>query len=175
MRRLADVHERLTPADHQTHRAYTFSVPEDCTELRVHVCYSPKFTSSEESSRLVDRAVSNQRTRLLAGGVEEVLAEAWALSSAARRASTHVANLITPSLDDAQGVYRGAAHRQPADAQLVIGVHAASPGLVAGPLPAGAWRLTLSVHTLVSPEVEVSIQVGAETASSLPSAARSST
>jgi hypothetical protein len=42
----------------------------------------------------------------------------------------------------------------------------ASPGLVPGPLPAGEWRLTLSVHTLVTPQCGLSIQIGAETASS---------
>jgi len=80
--------------------------------------------------------------------------------------TTRVPNLLTISLDDAAGAYRGAGHRHHARQDLLVGVAAASPGLVAGPLPAGQWTLTLSAHTLVTPQCDVSIQIGAETASS---------
>jgi hypothetical protein len=77
-----------------------------------------------------------------------------------------LSNLLTVSLDDASGTYRGAGHRQSNDQHLLLGPAMASPGLVAGPLPPGAWTLTISVHTLVSAQCELSIQIDAETASS---------
>jgi hypothetical protein len=83
-------------------------------------------------------------------------------------APAHVANLLTISLDDAEGTYRGAGHRHANDQRLALGLTYASPGLVAGQLPGGSWVLTLSVHTLVSPRVSLSIQIGAEMASARP-------
>ena len=170
--RLLDVEDSLTPADHQTHRRYPFAVPANCTRLSLHVQYAPKFASAAETSRLVAHAVAHQHADLLTRGVEPALTDAWAQAAVGPE---RIANLPTVSLDDASGVYRGAAHRQPADMRLVLASDAASPGLVAGPLPAGEWQLTVSIHTLVSPSVTLSIHVGADTASSDPSAARSST
>jgi hypothetical protein len=77
-----------------------------------------------------------------------------------------IANLLTLSLDDASGTYRGAGHRHSNDQHLALGLTAASPGLVAGPLPPGAWMLTTSAHTLASAQCELSIQIDAESASS---------
>ncbi len=94
--------------------------------------------------------------------VGAALAETWAIGL--RDADLIVPNLLTISLDDADGVYRGAAHRHNPDQKLVLGLTGATPGLVAGPLPAGEWTLTLSAHTIVSPQCEVEIQIGAVTA-----------
>jgi hypothetical protein len=171
---LREIHARLTPADHQTHRPYGFEVPDRCTALRLHVRYAPKLASIAESAHLVEHAVARQRIELLHRGIALQLTDAWAASSAESVRERRIANLLTISVDDAHGAYRGAAHRQPADMQLFITRAAASPGFVAGRLPAGPWRLTLSVHTLVSSAVELSIQVAAETATSAPSAERSS-
>jgi hypothetical protein len=79
-------------------------------------------------------------------------------------ASERAPNLLTVSLDDAEGNYRGAGHRHANDQRLTLSVASASPGLVPGPLPEGAWLLTLSAHAVVSPSVSLSIQVGADTA-----------
>ena len=170
--RLLEVDQTLTPADHQTHRVYHFAVPGACTRLSVHVRYDPKYEAVEASAALVGQAIAQQRTDLLTRGVDARLADAWAHASVGPE---RVANLLTLSLDDAAGAYRGTAHRQPADMRLVLASDAASPGLVAGPLPEGDWRLTISVHTLVSPEVALSIQVAADTASSAPSGVCNST
>jgi hypothetical protein len=168
---LLDVTERLTPAHHQTHRRYALVVPSGWTALRVHVRYAPKFASTEDSQRLMQGALSTQQGTLLDRGVDAQLVHVWARSSAQPR---EVANLLTISMDDADGVYRGAAHRQAADMHLSIDTNTASPGLIAGPLPPGEWHLTLSVHTLVSPVVELSVHVAADTAASSPSAERTS-
>ena len=164
---LLDVRERLTPADHQMHRRYWFHVPAGCCELRLTVSYAPKFAPAEDTARLVADARGRQAASL-AARVGDRLAERWSADVAAVVPGAPVPNLLTVSLDDASGTYRGAGHRHAPRQSLVLSRDAASPGLVPGPLPAGEWALTLSVHTLVSPQCEVSIQIGAVTPSSLP-------
>lgn len=162
---LLDARERLTPVDHQTHRRYVFHVPPGCTGLRIRVRYAPKYLPRDDAARLAAQAVEAQAASL-AARVGEQLAAQWRAEMDVTAATTPVPNLLTISLDDAAGAYRGAGHRHRARQDLLVGVAAASPGLVAGPLPAGEWTLTLSAHTLVTPQCDVSIQIGAETASS---------
>jgi len=162
---LLEIRESLAPADHQTHRQYPFSVPADCTRLDLHVRYWPKMTSADESRELVARAVGAQRLEL-AERVGQLRSDHWAADF--EGADLRVPNLLTISLDDASGAYRGAGHRHQADQQLTLGYSSASPGLYPGPLPAGDWTLTLTAHTLVSAQCEVEIQIGAEIASSRP-------
>ena len=162
---LLNVNETLTPDDHQTHRRYAFQVPSDCQELRIRVSYTPKYVSLEESQALSAAALRRQRADLTQR-LGESLAASWTADLAAAAETVPVPNLLTISLDDADGVYRGAAHRHAPDQSLVLGPGGAAPGLVRGPLASGTWTLTLSAHTLVSPQVHVAIQIGAEMASS---------
>ena len=162
--RLLDAHQTLTPADHQTHRRFAFQVPPECGELRIWVRYAPKLLTQQASSMLAEAAVVRQGAEL-AARVGEPLAAQW-MAGLGRPAGSRISNLLTVSLDDGSGMYRGAGHRQAPDQHLSLGLTAASPGLVAGPLPPGAWTLTISAHTLVSPQCELSIQIDAEIASS---------
>lgn len=180
LQRLANVVEQLTPADHQTHRRYSFEVPVGCAALHMEVRYRPKYLSADASRGLAERALAEQAATLAArldtpaaGPDPAGLVERWAAAWAASRADRQVANLLTISLDDAEGRYRGAGHRHAAEQHLVLGPERASPGLLPGRLPAGQWQLVLSVHTLASARCDVSIQIGAETASSEPSGAYS--
>jgi hypothetical protein len=162
---LLNVRETLTPADHQTHRRYLFQVPGECREVHLHVRYEPKHLSKEESALLTEAALV-QQTGVLAGRVGQALAARWRADFAERAESRRIANLLTLSIDDADGSYRGAGHRHANDQHFALGLEAASPGLVAGPLPPGTWTLTISAHTLVSAQCELSIQIDAEIASS---------
>jgi hypothetical protein len=164
---LFEVHETLTPADHQSHRRYVFDVPPDCIEIEVHVRYSPKFLSSDASLELAEAALHRQAVAL-ASRVGAPRAEQWAANLTQRAETVRIPNLLTISLDDAAGAYRGAGHRQSDDQRLVLRADRASPGLVPGPLPPGAWALTVSAHTLVSPQCDLSIQIGAEIAVNRP-------
>jgi hypothetical protein len=140
-------------------------VPDGCSELRIRVRYTPKYLSATDSARLVQQAVASQ-ARDLTTRVGQPLADRW--SADFDGAELIVPNLLTISVDDATGAYRGAAHRHNPDQELTLGLRAASPGLVAGPLPAGPWSLVLSVHTLVSAQCAVAIQIGAVTAATRP-------
>jgi hypothetical protein len=158
---LLEHQERLTPADHQTHRRVSFHVPPAATQLRIHVRYDPKFVSAADSARLVASAVAVQ-TAELSERLSPPLAQRWAADFDG--ADLRVPNLLTISLDDADGTYRGAGHRHAPDQDLWLGNTTASPGLVPGELPRGEWTLTLSAHTVVSAQCDVSIQIGAESA-----------
>jgi hypothetical protein len=177
---LARVEDTLGPADHQTHRRYPFDVPPDCSRLHIEVRYQPKYLAVADSRALAEWAINSQATALARRVDAPELIRAWqhawrvpTVAPGRTSPERRVANLLTVSLDDAAGTYRGAGHRQAAEQRFELGPSSASAGLVAGPLPAGRWWLTLSVHTLVSPRCSVSIQIGAEIASSSPSAARS--
>jgi hypothetical protein len=165
--RLLDLRDRLTPADHQTHRRYQFDVPSSSHRLDILVRYAPKRVDEAESRALAQAALHTQAA-VLRNRVGARLADAWAASLTQRAESVRISNLLTISLDDPAGAYRGAGHRQSNNQQMWLANADASPGLVPGPLPAGTWMLTLSVHTLVSPQCEVWIQIGAEMASSRP-------
>lgn len=157
------VRAKLSPADHHTHRRYAFEVPRGCRRLMIAVEYAPKYLSPSESARLVAAALADQ-AQALAGRVGHQLAEHWRARMGAAIGGRSVPNLLTISLDDAAGAYRGAAHRQARRQRLHVGRDEASPGLVAGELAPGEWTLTLSAHTLASAHCEMSIQIGAETA-----------
>ena len=162
---LLNTHQVLTPADHQTHRRFLFQVPPECQELQIAIRYIPKYLGGEESVRLAEAALVQQAAEL-ATRVGEPLAALWLADFGQRTGRGRIANLLTLSLDDAAGCYRGAGHRHAHDQQLTLGLSAASPGLVAGPLPPGAWTVTISAHTVVSAQCELSIQIDAEIASS---------
>ncbi|MDQ6669500.1 MAG: hypothetical protein M3069_01850 [Chloroflexota bacterium] len=127
--------------------------------------YEPKHLARADSLLLAEAALTRQ-TAELTRRVGEPLAAPWSADWRQRVQSGRIANLLTVSLDDALGSYRGASHRQANDQHLALGAEAVSPGLVAGPLPPGVWRLTISAHTLVSAQCELSIQIDAESASS---------
>jgi hypothetical protein len=159
--------ERLTPSDQASHRRYSFEVPNGSQKIVIDVRYAPKYLSESASAPLVRAAIDSQ-TASLGSSVGTRVADAWSRDMRTSITRVAIPNLVTVSLDDAHGAYRGAAHRQPPEQRLEIGVGVASPGFVAGPLPPGSWRLTLTAHTLASPQCDVSIQIGAETASSSP-------
>jgi hypothetical protein len=166
-RTLLELREQLTPADHQTHRRYPFTVPSGCEQLHIQVAYAPKFVSSGESHELVADAIRTQ-TITFEASVGQPLASAWSAGWRSLESNRRLSNMVTISIDDAAGTYRGANHRQPPDQHLTIGPDAASPGFAPGPLPIGEWRLTLTAHTLVSIQCDVSIQIGADMPSSRP-------
>lgn len=190
---LLEVRETLSRADHQTHRRFGFEVPSAVVELWIEVSYSPKRVVGEDALELIVAAVRRQAlaygevvgpdsidgwVRHVTGGVGSVRdlthGKGWVWGAAAATQKASVANLITVSVDDPHGRYRGAGHRHDASQRLVLAERESSAGFVAGPLIAGQWILTVSAHTVVSDQVELSIRIGAEMASSLPSGLRSS-
>jgi hypothetical protein len=161
--RLLDIHQTLIPADHRSHLRYPFQVPPDSRQLEIWVRYAPKRLGKQESIALAEAARAEQ-SAALTPRVGEPLAEQWSADHEAVAKSARIVNLLTISLDDAHGVYRGANHRHADDQHLQLGSQLASPGLVVGALPLGEWTLTVSAHTVASDQCELSIQIEAEIA-----------
>src|SRR5207248_8326087 len=62
--RLFNMHQVLTPADHQTHRRFLFQVPPECQELQIAIRYVPKHLGERESVRLAEAALVQQAAEL---------------------------------------------------------------------------------------------------------------
>jgi hypothetical protein len=60
-----------------------------------------------------------------------------------------VRNLLTLSVFDPRR-FRGAAHRWATSQRIEVGDTGATPGFLAGPLPAGNWQIELDAHEIVS-------------------------
>ena len=57
-------------------------------------------------------------------------------------------NMLTLTLFDPTG-FRGARHRDGARHDVMIGAHAATPGYLPGPLPAGEWMIQIDTHRIL--------------------------
>ncbi|GGF72463.1 hypothetical protein GCM10010912_16990 [Paenibacillus albidus] len=146
---LLDISSRITPADRHVHLVHRFLVPRNTRQLRIDFAYSPKLLQDEaRQNTLVRQAVD----RYMEPELREV-------------AYTDpdylvLQNLLTVSLDDPAG-FRGAAHRANKEQIIIVSESTATPGFLAGPLPAGLWELTVSLHEVVTDKCQFELQVQA--------------
>jgi len=129
----------LGPGDSRTHIRLPFDLPEGIERLELGFAFSPGFLEDEVRSReLAQAALRRYGARLPAGS---------------RRLAGPLRNLLTLSLDDPSG-FRGCAHRHRPELAVELSAASATPGFVAGPLPAGRWTAIVSVHLVLSPRCE---------------------
>lgn len=136
----------LSPADEKTQISLPFFVEEAGEALRVEFSYYPKI--------LEDRDLALRLVK------ENILRDSPALLTTDCNLDSFlpIKNLITVSLDDPDG-YRGCAHRQPNQQQILLSEKTATPGFYQGKIPKGKWILTLSIHALVTKETTCSLSV----------------
>jgi hypothetical protein len=146
-----DVMGRVLPEYSKTHLRIPFHLDEDCRRLRLKFEYTPKVL--EDRKRSLELLQQSFDAYLLPEQREP------AMSQADRYLP--LKNLITLSLDDPNG-YRGACHRHDSVQELTLSAEQASPGLMAGTLPAGAWQATLSVHCIVTDSCDYKLQIWTE-------------
>jgi len=137
----------LTSAASKSQVTYQFYVPAGCEGLRAHFKYFPKELNDREQSRrwieaALDAYVSPTK-RTLRSNWEDFLP---------------LSNLITLSFDDPER-FRGAAHRHAPEQHYWLTPATASDGLIRGDIPCGMWRITLSVHGVVTPQCEYGLTV----------------
>jgi len=146
--KLLDLQGNCTPEDSRTHIRIPFVLPQATEELRIRFEYAPKTLDDREYS-----------IRLLEESFDQYL-----LPAQRQQANTQVdqylplKNLITLSIDDEQS-YRGACHRHDEIQDLTLSASQASPGLMAGPLRAGSWSVTLSLHCIVTESCNYRLQI----------------
>ncbi|MCR8636251.1 hypothetical protein [Paenibacillus radicis (ex Xue et al. 2023)] len=138
MNQLLEIEEKLMSEQNQTHITYLFNVSDSCPKLNIDFSYFPKSLDNEALSK----EIIGQSLRKYSDGNDPVMEEGW-------RRFLPLKNLITVSIDDPNG-FRGACHRQDSMQHLFLATGAASPGLMQGPLTAGQWSITLSIHALVT-------------------------
>ncbi|MEK8126411.1 hypothetical protein WMW72_00625 [Paenibacillus filicis] len=141
---------QLSTADSQTHRRFTFDVAPNGRELHLLFDYSPTLLEDEQLSKEIIRTSLFKYNE----GSEPVTEDGW-------RKYYPLRNLLTVSLDDPDG-FRGACHRKDASQRLSVSAHEASPGLMPGPVIAGAWTVTLSLHAIVTESCEFKLTVWQE-------------
>ncbi|TDQ37169.1 hypothetical protein EV213_11448 [Aureibacillus halotolerans] len=130
----------LTPLSSKTHISYQFHLSEPCPFLVVDFTYSPKVLDDKEASRpLILEAIAS----FASPSAIELQKEKW-------EQFLPLQNLLTVSIDDPAG-FRGSAHRHSPDQRHILSSDEASPGFLAGPVQSGIWKITISVHCIVTP------------------------
>ncbi|CAM4062650.1 hypothetical protein [Saccharibacillus endophyticus] len=146
--KLLDTQGRVTPEDSRTHIRIPFELNTSCSRLNFRFEYAPKVLEDRE-----------QAVKLLQDSYEiYILPEQREQANARAERHLPLKNLITLSLDDAQG-YRGACHRHDPLQELFVSQHEASPGLMAGEVAAGSWNVTLSLHCIVTDICDYRLQI----------------
>lgn len=140
---LLEVEGKVTPLGSKTHITYQFPVHQPTTHVLIDFKYGPKTYSNKEASYplimdAIERYAEPERV--------EAYKEQW-------ESFYPLQNLLTLSVDGPDG-FRGSAHRHSPEQQHTISQDArtTSPGFIPGPIVAGVWRITISVHCVVSPE-----------------------
>jgi len=120
----------LFPQASRSHLEFRLFLEKDHRALEIHFAYEPKLL--EDPGTIAVLAAEGRQRFGLAEAPDPPFLQ----------------NLLTLSFDDAAG-FRGAAHRHPPDQTLTLGDES-SPGLSPGPVPRGIFRITLSVHAVIT-------------------------
>lgn len=144
------VEGKLTPLSSKTHITYQFHLKQDLSSLEIDFRYEPKQFLDKEASR-----------PLIMEAIETYADPAWGELYKKQWENYYpLQNLLTLSLDGPSG-FRGSAHRHPPDQQHVIcsEVGQTSPGFIAGDIPSGIWKITISVHCVVTADCRYELSV----------------
>ena len=136
MKQLLKAEGVLTPCCSRTHISYSFFLPSDTDRLDIFFSYSPKILQDTE---LGDKLIKECLKKCGADFQEVELDEGIC----------HLKNLLTVSVRDGTA-FRGAAHRHSPKQHQFIAVDQASDGFIPGPICKGLWRVTISVHAVLT-------------------------
>lgn len=148
MKTLLDVKGQISPDCSKSHISYSFIVPQPLCRLDIYFSYTPKLLENQSLSK---QFIQDSVSKYIEKGHQQSYSEKWEMYLPLK-------NLITISVDDSIG-YRGAAHRHDSKQELYISENKASPGLVPGNLRPGQWRVTLSLHAIVTDQCKYKLRV----------------
>lgn len=136
----------ILPQDNETHVNVTFDVPDGLKCLTVRTSYSPKYQYEESACiRLIDEGLASQDV-------------AQELTYEDKRRCIPLANHIAWSLCDGDKRL-GTEHRHAPDQLHIISELYASNGFIPTPIRAGKWTLTASINGMVTPYIDVELEV----------------
>lgn len=147
---LLEAEGKLTPISSKTQLTYQFQLNHECEFLDIDFKYAPK--------QYQDKAASHE---LIMEAIEKYAEPEWAEPYKKNWEGFYpLQNLLTLSVDGPEG-FRGSAHRHPPEQQHRICSDASqtSPGFISGKLAAGVWKITISVHCVVTPECRYVLEV----------------
>jgi hypothetical protein len=148
---LIDVKGQVTPVSTRSHITYSFDLRQPVRELKIRFSYHPKRLDNLERSKEI----------ILESIGKYSVSENQELDQAKWESFIPLTNLITLSVDDPNG-HRGAGHRHDPDQLLYLSENGASPGFVSGPMIEGMWRVTLSLHGIVTDLCSYELQIWKE-------------
>lgn len=140
---LLEVEGKVTPLGSKSHMTYQFQIHEAVSGLLIDFKYGPKsYLNKEASYSLIRDAIGRF--------AEPERVEAY---KAQWESFYPLQNLLTLSVDGPEG-FRGSAHRHPPEQRHILSEdpRTTSPGFLPGPITPGIWKITVSVHCVVSPE-----------------------
>ncbi|MFS0726498.1 hypothetical protein [Paenibacillus sp. 1P07SE] len=150
---LLEVEGTLTPLGSKMHITYQFEIHQAVPIVLIEFKYAPKsFLDKEASYPLIMDAIERF--------TEPERIEAY---HAQWENYYPLQNLLTLSIDGPDG-FRGSAHRHAPEQQHAItgDSRTTSPGLIPGPITPGVWKITVSVHCVVSPQCHYALSVRGE-------------
>ncbi|QGQ94737.1 hypothetical protein EHS13_07500 [Paenibacillus psychroresistens] len=148
---LIDVKGQVTPVNSRSHITYSFDLRQPIGKLNIRFSYHPKRLEDPERSKEMILASIEKYSGLENSDLEQAKWESF----------LPLTNLITLSVDDPQG-HRGAGHRHDPEQLIRLSEHQASPGFVSGPIIEGIWKVTLSLHGIVSELCSYELQIWQE-------------
>lgn len=148
---LFQVQETINKEDNNRHIVHKFQIDNKYKTLFVTFKYFPLFLEDEDKAKeIIFKALDKYRS----GAELEQEKENW-------RKYLKLSNLLTLSFDDING-FRGCAHRKNNNEVIVISSDKSSPGMISGVVEKGEFKITMSIHALVTDICEYSIQVDGE-------------
>lgn len=146
-----DVQGQVTPVCSRTHITYKFPLAPRVSKLSIHIVYEPKHMDDAEKAKAV---IMDSIAKYTEPEHRERVEAKW-------ETFLPLKNLMTVSVDDPVS-HRGAGHRHDSEQLLVLSEVEASPGFVPGPMPAGLWSVTLSMHAIVTENCRYTLQIWEE-------------
>lgn len=138
MRTLILAEGELSPSCSKTHISYCFNIKKEISKLDISFSYEPKILEDlKKSKKLIIEGIYN----FVECDQQKTISQ-W-------ESFLPVQNLLTISVDDSEK-FRGCVHRQSSEQHLFITSKSASPGLILGDISLGIWRVTISVHAVVT-------------------------
>ncbi|KIL38550.1 hypothetical protein SD70_25850 [Gordoniibacillus kamchatkensis] len=146
-----DVQGQVAPVCSRSHITYRFPLGERVRKLTIHFAYEPKNMDDKDQAKAL---IMDSIAKYTEPEHAERVQAKW-------ESFLPLKNLITVSVDDPVS-HRGAGHRHDPEQVLVIAEAEASPGFVQGPMPAGLWDVTLSMHAVVTDSCRYTLQIWGE-------------
>jgi len=148
---LIDVKGQVNSSCSRSHITYSFDLCQSGGQVNIRFKYDPKrLESLDQAKTLISESLEKYST-----------SEHYPSTAANWQSFLPLTNLITISVDDPNH-HRGAGHRHDPQQQLFLSEHQSSPGFVSGPIVAGMWKVTLSLHSIITETCSYELQVWSE-------------